>query len=566
MDDDALGRAHFLRGVIHDRARNQTLAKADLSRALTLISPEKSPQYHSATLNSLVIVLSGGSAGDFSAALKLFPSVQELYKGKRGLTAERAKLKWVKGSMSVRAKQRNKGKRLLLSARADFLKLKTPVELAGITADLSLLLYPDHEAIVLMCKDLLQLKIFDENVLAAIEKLYSFAQRTRTERTCSCRLRGAILDFRSLVSGLDLPTLLLNTLELFDGSTIQYLLEDPGPVIKFINKENPCDSDKICLELMNHCDQEIVSNPARGKLLAGIAVRLATATGNPCLKSRAFGLLLSAHRALGRYKFAEKASEIALNIHPECTGCISDISFRLAHLHSEQGLTGIALIEINKVLRIATENLDENEQGKAYFLRGVIHDRAGNRDLAIADLSQALTMISPKDSQEYHSAALNSLTIVLASGGRRDFLHALTIFPRVARLFKGKRGVSAERAKVRWVEGSLSARIHLTGRAINLLSASWNALIRLKLPIEIAAITADLAYLHYPDRRAIRNIGKRVAKLDRFEETLKSAVRRLHDSTRTANPFLEGDQDGKIRAAIVNLRELAAGNAIPAPL
>lgn len=210
--------------------------------------------------------------------------------------------------------------------------------------------------------------------------------------------------------------------------------------------------------------------------------------------------------------------------------------------------------------------MDENGQGKAYFLRGVIHDRVGNRDLAMADLSQALTMISPKESQQYHSAALNSLTIVLASGGRRDFIRALAIFPRVARLFKGKRGVSAERAKVKWVEGSLSARAHLTGRASYLLFASWNALIRLELPMEIAAITADLAHLHYPDRRAIRDIGKRVAKLNLFEEPLKSAVRRLHDSTRTDNPFLEGDQDGKIRASIINLRELASGDAIPAPL
>jgi len=226
---------------------------------------------------------------------------------------------------------------------------------------------------------------------------------------------------------------------------LRRLLKNPRSAVRSIRDE------RFCVEFLDYCDAEVVSKPARGKYLAGIAVRLATAIGNRCLRSRAFGVLLSAHRALGRYQFAERTAEVAFSIAPDCIDCRCDLWFRLAHLRSEQGFIDAALTEINKVLRVCADRRDKNGEGRAYFLRGVIYDRAGNRTFAKTDLSKALTLISPDRSPQYHSAALNSLVIVLSSGSAEEFRVALKLFPSVLKLYKGKRGLTAERAKLKWV-------------------------------------------------------------------------------------------------------------------
>ncbi|MCP4545742.1 MAG: hypothetical protein GY835_04650 [bacterium] len=87
------------------------------------------------------------------------------------------------------------------------------------------------------------------------------------------------------------------------------------------------------------------------------------------------------------------------------------------------------------------------------------------------------------------------------------------MIPKLRLHLRGARGLTVERAKLKWLEGNLSAGVGWGARAENLLETARGQLVELGLKHDIAAITADLARVRWPERRGIRAVCRAVLDL-----------------------------------------------------
>lgn len=269
---------------------------------------------------------------------------------------------------------------------------------------------------------------------------------------------------------------------------------------------------RLCEAFLDYCAGRVTQDSANGKRLASLAVRLSHCFPDDCLRVRAFGLLGSWHRAFGPLE----KSDIILRIASKkaCHRCLADLKRRIAHLRSAQERYSDALEEVKGAIELYKERNDTDGLGKALLCRGTILYYSGDISNAVFDFSEALTLISLEKSTFYYRACIFNLTTALAVGKMVDAETALKKLKKVTPLFKGLRGFSAERAKLRWLEGLIMMQLGCDQRAEGLLRTARAALIELKMPQEVAAITADLALFCHTDRRAVRSLARETVKLD----------------------------------------------------
>lgn len=316
-------------------------------------------------------------------------------------------------------------------------------------------------------------------------------------------------------------------------------------------------------KFLRKIENRIESRPTDGKILAPLSVRLAFALDEPCLKTWALGTLMSTHILLGRYGAARRTAALISSFLGDCNECRADLHRRQAHLLLVESRFDEALAETDRAFELYAHVDSDSGRGKVHFLRGMVYLHAENNSLARQNLDLALAMLSPTEWPQYHAAALHSLTLILSRGSDDDARQALANLAEVKELYKGKRGLTAERAKLRWVEGLLCARIGWEARATDHLERARNNLIKLEMPQEVAAITADLALLAHPVRNDVRAVVRDIARLDLDFGHLKKSLAALWESTRTKNPWIEDDPDGSIFQAIEGLRQAVSEDRAP---
>lgn len=341
--------------------------------------------------------------------------------------------------------------------------------------------------------------------------------------------------------------------------------------IERILKKEP-DPAAVARYFLGRVEEKVDSNPRKGFPLCGRAIRLSMAVEDPCLRARAFIVLGSVHQflaeskdedSIGRAK-AEKTFQIAFDHAETCDRCGAPAYRARARQHLRNGERDKALVDAERSLDLAKKAGEEDSVGRSLIYRADIHYYRDNPRQALRDVQEALVKISPIYSPRFHIAALLNMTVYMAKGTQPEALRALEILPRVEQYYERIRGLAVERAKLLWVKGLLSARVGFTAKAEKHLNASWRMLVRLELPEEVAAITADMALIAHPHRRMIREAIRESVRLGLgWRKEIQERLDTLWEATKHENPFVVDDPDGEILGAIKALREAVTVQTVP---
>lgn len=296
--------------------------------------------------------------------------------------------------------------------------------------------------------------------------------------------------------------------------------------------------------------------------LCKLAVRLATAVDSRCLRFRAFNVLACTHQLLSRHEQAQRAFSVAYAHSEECDLCLAVVQRAHARFLATGEQHEEALTAYHVAVESSRSQQDLQGEGRALVGRAHVYSCLEDYPKAIEDVERALSLLSPMASL-FHSVALKNLTVYLAHGTQDDALRALEMMPEVEAAFEGIRDHTLERAKLKWVKGLLAIRVGYQGKGVQHLRSARNMLIRLGLPDEVAAITADLAVANHPERQAIRDLFRETLRLELAWGDLYGHLDAVWRSTSTENPFLVDDPDGEIMESIKDLREAIDVDGIP---
>ncbi len=306
------------------------------------------------------------------------------------------------------------------------------------------------------------------------------------------------------------------------------------------------------------CDTTIAENPEQGRIQAGYVLRLAERWLGSCQSATAHGIVATSLRALGDMDGAEVAYRLAFELGEACgcVRCLPDLRRRLAFLRRDQKRFDDAFAEVNAALVIYREAENRDGMGRCRICRGQLYLELDRVAEAIRDFREALTLISIESSPTYHRWAFANFTVALARGADDDFALADELMPELRGLYRGVRGISAERAKLTWLEGSIKLRRGEDLPGLTLLLEARDQLTQLAMPLDVAAITADIAAVLAPDGMAIRDLVEETAICPpQLREPLKGVYRATRHGV------------SELLAAIGTLRDAAtaAGAAPPVP-
>ena len=342
------------------------------------------------------------------------------------------------------------------------------------------------------------------------------------------------------------------------GRRIRIFVEEPERALR---SKDLC-TESFCRDFLDFCDDQLAGDPALGKRIAATAVRLARRLKAPDLLPRAFGALGSFHRTLGDFEKSDVTYRLAWGMAGEDPAVRADLYRRRAYLERDLKHYEKALVAVERALALFKELQDRAGIGKTFLCRGSIHFERGEIPLAVADISEALRLLSPLDSQRFYQTALFNLATALSRGTIAEVERAAMTMREVRQHFRGVRGLTVERAKLTWLEGMVLYRLGCDHRAEKLLLQARDALRKLKMPQEIAAITADLARIAHPDRLSIRRLTEDIhADAAQMEPGLRQHLASLYRTTRTSGLAAEAE----MLTAIQGLRDAATGpNVAPA--
>jgi len=249
---------------------------------------------------------------------------------------------------------------------------------------------------------------------------------------------------------------------------------------------------------LDHVEDVISFDPARGLPLARTAVRLTRRIGSSCLRARAIAGYAAAQRALGRFVAAERVLQFAFTLASDCEDCLALLYRQLAYLRSAQQSYPEALHLADMGISAARND------PRALLCRGIISYYSGRS--AVEDLHRVIEISSP--GTRFYQSALHLLPAALGRDPER-LGEAEELLPRVEEQLKGARDLPIPRVKLEWLKGSIYAakanhlpdsaswweRRTLWRRSVRHLDIAFGRLLRMTrpLPLEIAACAADLA-------------------------------------------------------------------------
>ncbi|NJL30045.1 MAG: hypothetical protein HC897_20200 [Thermoanaerobaculia bacterium] len=283
----------------------------------------------------------------------------------------------------------------------------------------------------------------------------------------------------------------------------------------------------FCRRFFDFCAVSAFRDPRGAIALASLGTRLAARTSEPKTLSHAFGVLGSAHRLFGQVKKSERCFEIAATYAQDDVYCLADITRRLIPLRVLQSRFDDAFELATEAIKLYKVAGKQDGVGRGMLYRGILLLKANHLSDALADFYSALELLSPSDSEIYYTASLYNITLALAKGSNQHVAAALAHLSKLKKSFKGQPGIHLIRLKLRWVEGLLYLRQGHYLRGRRRLESVKEGLLKLGLPLEVAAITADLATAYHPNFRGIQRVAETAVRRQPFEPAISDLFQKV---------------------------------------
>jgi len=338
------------------------------------------------------------------------------------------------------------------------------------------------------------------------------------------------------------------------------ILADPLAALAW----NEAWSFRAIYEYCEEIDSILADDPAKGRWLASIAVRLAKRSRSQCAMARAWCALGASLRSVDRLYHAEACYTLALAAG--CPRLQPEIFRRWAYLALYRQRFRKARLLANRSVRGFERLKDSHGAGRALLARGLARKHCGDRGGAYKDYYAALALI-PKSDDHYHATALQNLTVLLASAEstRAEIEEALATIAESRHTIRNHAGYRVLRIRLRWTELLLLHRLRRLAsyKVRRGLARVVDVLAELNMPQDAAAAAADLAAICARHCRSEEQMESLLVGVcddlsARVTETLHPLVVRLREAAESVHPR------PAIRSAAKILRDATAGRGIPA--
>ncbi len=319
-------------------------------------------------------------------------------------------------------------------------------------------------------------------------------------------------------------------------------------------------------EFCDEIDVVLADDPAKGRRLASIAVRIAKRSRSRCAMARAWCALGASLRSTDRLYHAETCYMLALA--EGCPKLQPEISRRWSYVALYRQQFQEARLLANRSLRGFQRLKDSHGVGRALLARGLARKHCGDRTGAYEDYCKALSLI-PRSDDHYYATALQNLTMLLASpdSTEEQMEDTLAKIAEARYAIRNHSGYRVLRIRLRWVELLILHHLRrLSAYKVRKgLTRVVGVLTELDMPQDAAAATADLAAIcarHCRSEEQMEDLLVKVcdALSARVTEALRPLVARLRAAAEAIHPR------PAIRGAAKALRDASPGCGIPAPV
>lgn len=271
--------------------------------------------------------------------------------------------------------------------------------------------------------------------------------------------------------------------------------------------------EAVCLELFERCDELVFIEPKRAPDLAVCAVKLASRVpAEHChggraqaLRGKAYYVYGTALRGIDELEAAENAYTLsALFLKQEGLALErAELTLRLAILRTAQRRFEVAVELASKAIqsfRILGDDL--HMLGRALLFRGFIYGQALEGDLALQDLSAALSHLDPERSAQLHYSAIHNLSAALMKTAHNPaVLKEASGYLDQARTLAHYQPDSLPLIKLRWIEGAIQRKLGNFRQAEILLTEAREGLERHNARLELVMLDFDIAELYHEQNR-----------------------------------------------------------------
>lgn len=283
----------------------------------------------------------------------------------------------------------------------------------------------------------------------------------------------------------------------------------------------------FCHRFLDYCADSAFNNPSGAVASAFLGLRLAKRTGDLSSLAHAFGVLGSAYRAHGEFEKSGRCFALAARHAKEQKYWQADLTRRRVALYAHQLRFAEALEIANQAIELYRQVGKPDGLGRGLVYRGLVFRRSGRIAEALNDFHHALELLSPAESEIYYAATLYNITDALAKGTDQQVEEALVRLKKLKKALKGKNNLHLLRVKLRWTEGLLFLRQDQYLRGRRRLESVKDALLKLGLPEEVAAITTDLATAYHPNFRGIQRVAETALRRQPFEPAISSLFEKV---------------------------------------
>lgn len=272
-------------------------------------------------------------------------------------------------------------------------------------------------------------------------------------------------------------------------------------------------SPAFCWLYFEKCDELIFDDGHAGLRAAEVGPELVELVGrfsrdsepHPPLRLRAFGVLGSAHRAVGDIARADEIYRKGRRLFKTERIPASEkanFMFRLAVLRSVQNRMEDALRLAGgsvRVYRRSSELIRRRHLGEALVIRGHLYGLVGDNAAAMKDWSEALSCTDPRTRPRIHHCASHNLAYALVEKGAVDSLSLSKVESHLtkARKFLSKRPRSKQKLRLVWLQGIIMMRFGSTRRGEAVLKTARRGFIEMEAAFELALVSLDLGRYLY---------------------------------------------------------------------
>ncbi len=318
-------------------------------------------------------------------------------------------------------------------------------------------------------------------------------------------------------------------------------------------------------DLVHTTASQATTDPVGSLVLARFCVQIARRSGDRCLHARSVGILSGIRRFMGDLERSEKTLGVAFDLAEGCSCCQPFLYRTLSYLRLYQHRRGAAVRAADQAVAHALPLGDRIEKGRSLLCRAIIRDYREHLRKALSDIEGALQEL-PRDDDHYPSALHAYARILARLGDPVSVERAARLLPEIQGGFERLKGLSSERAKLAWLCGEIERACGNDREAQRYLEQARASFIRLGLPLELAAVCADISAIQtarpWP-MEAVRRLFTATADAANargivFPAELRIPLERVLQATR-ANV-------AELRAALRDLRDATVDLGCPPPI